>query len=169
MCIEEKYKLLEKRKNSKKYLEENIALKHQKYFKIEGKRIIRNEEEIENSIFKSGSIVFIVQGKKLKREEILETYRNRDKIEKEINVLKNQIDSKRLRAHNKDTTNGRLFIKFIALIQHASIKNIVKKDEKLSKYSISEIMSELKKLKINLFDKENIFLTELTKKTKTYF
>ncbi len=96
-------------------------------------------------------------------------YRNRDKIEKDIDSLKNQIDGKRLRAHNKYTSNGRLFVKFIASIQHSKIMNIIKNDEKLKKYSLCEIMSELKKLKRNYFDENNTFLSELTKKQKLIF
>ena len=46
---------------------------------------------------------------------------------------------------------------------------VIKKDDKLKKYSINEIMAELKKLKINSFDKGNQFLTELSKKQKLIF
>ncbi len=62
----------------------------------------------------------------------------------------------------QDTTNGRLFVKFIALIQHSKIMSIIKNDKKLKKYSLREIMSELKKLKLNCFHQNNTFLSELT-------
>ena len=47
--------------------------------------------------------------------------------------------------------------------------SIIKNDEKLKKYSLCEIMSELKKLKLNCFDENNTFLSELTKKQKLIF
>ncbi len=47
--------------------------------------------------------------------------------------------------------------------------SVVKNDEKLKKYSLNEIMAELKKLRVNSFEKENTFLTELTKKQKLIF
>ncbi len=47
--------------------------------------------------------------------------------------------------------------------------NIIKNDKKLKKYSLCEIMSELKKLKCNCFDSNDIFLSELTKKQKLIF
>jgi len=47
--------------------------------------------------------------------------------------------------------------------------NVIKEDQKLKKYSINEIMAELKKIKINSFDGENKFITELSKKQKLIF
>lgn len=167
--IESKFKAFENNEESKKYLEDNIQTKYKKYFKSEGKSILRNEEVIENAIFRAGTIIFVINGKKLSNLEIIQSYRNRDKIEKEINALKNQIDTKRIRAHNKNTANGRLFVKFIALIQHSKIMNVIKKNEKLKNYSLSEIMSELKKLKLNCFNADDKFLSELTKKHKLIF
>ncbi len=125
--------------------------------------IVRNEKEIKDAIFRTGMIIFVVNGKNLNKVEVIQNYKNRDKIKKDIDSLKNQIDGKRLRAHNKYTSNGRLFVKFIALIQHSKIMNIIKNDEKLKKYSLCEIMSELKKLKRNCLDENNTFLSELTK------
>ena len=47
--------------------------------------------------------------------------------------------------------------------------NVIKKDKNLKKYSINEIIAELKKLKVNVFDAKNTILTELTKKQKLIF
>lgn len=167
--IEEKIKPFRDEKSCEKYFENDIQTKYKKYFKIEGKTIIRDEELIEDSIFRAGMSIFIVHGKKLSNTDILKTYRGRDQIEKEISSLKHQIDTKRLRSHNQDTTNGRLFIKFIALIQHSKILSTIKNDDKLKKYSFREIMLELKKLKLNYFGEDKIILTELTKKQKLIF
>ena len=152
-----------------KYLENNINCKYKKYFHIKGTSIASNPHEIEESIFRSGTFVLLVHGQELSNLQIIETYRNRDSVEKDINSLKNHLDTQRIRAHSQDTSNGRLFIKFIALIVHSRIMSVIKKDEKLKKYSIHEIMAELKKLKVNSFDKENKFLTEMSKKQKLIF
>jgi len=45
----------------------------------------------------------------------------------------------------------------------------IKNDPKLKKYSLNEIMAELKKLKINSFNQEKKFLTEISKKQKLIF
>ena len=154
---------------SQKYFENNMLAQYAKYFQVNNQFIIKNQEEIENSIFKAGIIIFIVHGKKLDKVQIIESYRNRDRVEKDINSLKNYIDTNRIRAHNQDTANGRLFVKFIALIIRTKIMNVIKKDKHLKNYSINEIIAELKKLKVNLFDDKNKFLTEFTKKQKLIF
>jgi len=167
--LEEKFKIFKNSEESQNYLENNIPSRYTKYFNVKGRAIVRNEKAIEDNIFRAGTMIFIVHGQNLSNSEIIQSYRNRDTIEKEINTIKNHIDTKRLRAHNIDTANGRLFVKFLALIQHSKIMNVIKKDEKLKKYSLCEIMEELKKLKINSFDKENRFVTELSKKQKLIF
>lgn len=172
MEIEKGLKKLNPFKNKKeceKYIENNITGKYKKYFKITDQSITKNLEEIENAIFRAGTMILILHGKKIDRAQVLELYRNRDSIEKVINSLKNHIDTKRIRAHNQDTANGRLFIKFIALIIITKIMNVIKNDKKLKKYSINEIMAELKKLKMNSFDENYKFLTEFTKKQKLIF
>ena len=170
--IEQNIKKIKPFKNNKeaeKYIDNNIIGKHKKYFKVKNRSIIKNLEEIENAIFRAGTIVMICYGKRIDKIKILDFYRNRDSVEKEINSLKNHIDTKRIRAHNQDTANGRLFVKFIALIIISKIINVIKKDKKLKKYSTNEIMSELKKLKMNSFDENHKFLTEFTKKQKLIF
>lgn len=156
-------------KDGKHYLENNINCNYQKYFKIENKVIIKNLDAIEDAIFRAGTFILVVHGKDLNNEQIIESYRNRDRVEKEINSIKNQIDTKRLRAHNQDTAQGRLFIKFLSLIVTTKIMNVIKEDQKLKKYSINEIMAELRKLKVNSFDGQNKFMTELSKKQKLIF
>jgi transposase len=164
-----KASFFESDKDCKNYLEKNVTCKYQKYFKIENKLIVKDIDAIENAIFRAGTFIFVVHGKDLNNEQIIEAYRNRDRIEKDINSMKNQIDTKRIRAHNQDTAQGRLFIKFLSLIVTTKIMNVIKEDKKLKKYSINEIMAELKKIKINSFDGENKFITELSKKQKLIF
>jgi len=162
-------KSLDNLEKSQQYLENNIHCKYKKYFCIENDTITRNNDEIEEAIFRAGSFVLLSHGQKLSNLQIIEAYRNRDCVEKDINSLKNHLDTSRIRAHNKDTANGRLFIKFIALITHSKIMDTIKNDPKLKKYSLNEIMAELKKLKINSFNQEKKFLTEISKKQKLIF
>ena len=132
-------------------------------------KIVRNNEEIENAIFRSGSFILATNKKDISNIKIIDSYRNRDSVEKDIDSLKNHLDLKRLRSHNKDTANGKLFIKFISLIIYNHISKNIKKEQKLKHNSFKEILLELKKLKINSFDKKNQFLTEISKKQKLIF
>ena len=165
----EKLNPFKNKKECEKYIENNIIGKYKKYFKATNKTITRNLKEIENAIFRAGTIILLLHGEEIDKIQLLEIYRNRDSIEKSINSLKNHMDTKRIRAHNQDIANGRLFVKFIALIVITKIMSVIKKDKKLKKYSINEIMAELKKLKINTFDENCKFLTEFTKKQKLIF
>ncbi len=60
-------------------------------------------------------------------ESILSFYR--DEVEKIFDTLKNDFDGKRLRSHSKETIDGRLFTKFIALILHSALENHMIRNE----------------------------------------
>ena len=164
--LESKHKLLEKKVDDEKYLEETIPAKYQKYYKVEKGKIKRNTEKISDMIFQSGSMILVVSGKKMTKETIIESYRTRDKIEKEIEKLKNQIDCKRLRSHKKNTSSGRLFVKFISMIESGAIMNCLKRNNDTKHYSLKEAMLELRKIKISSLDRETYFVSELTSKQK---
>ncbi len=51
-------------------------------------------------------------------EQALKIYRMKDSVEKIFDALKHDLDCKRLKTHRSDTTNGKLFVIFIALILH---------------------------------------------------
>ena len=155
----------------KKYMGDNFPKKYIKYFKFDeaAQKIVRNVKTIEESLRSAGFFIFLVDGEAMTKERVLDMYRNRDAIEKVFDRMKNRMDGNRIRAHNQYTADGRLFIKFISLIIYSSLINVVKKDKQLSKYSINEIIAELKKLKINTFDKRHVFLSELSKKQKIIF
>ena len=155
----------------KEYLMTHVPSKYLPYFKLDGKskKIVKNDTAIEHAILKAGSFIMVVHGQSLAPFEIVDTYRNRDAVEKDIYALKNQMDGKRIRAHNIDTALGRLFVKFIALITYSKILSVIKSCKKLAHYSINELMAELKKLKVNAFNKNKPFLTELSKKQKLIF
>jgi len=52
----------------------------------------------------------------ISNSDVLETYRRKDTIEKGFHDLKNHIDMKRLRTHSSNTTDGKMFCTFIAMI-----------------------------------------------------
>ena len=52
-------------------------------------------------------------------------------------------------SNNDDTANGRLFVKFLAMIIRAQILKIIKKHKILKHYSVKQMFAELKKIKVN--------------------
>jgi transposase len=69
------------------------------------------------------------------------------------------MDGDRLRSHSKYSMDGRLFIKFIALIIYMQITKAVKDNKLFEKYSISELLRELAKLKITYLNNVDPVIT----------
>jgi hypothetical protein len=72
--------------------------------------IRRNTRALSQRMATMGAILMLTNHTDLNREKILELYRRKDYLEKTFDVLKNELDGKRLRGHSKDVINGRLFI-----------------------------------------------------------
>lgn len=83
----------------------------------------------------------------LERENILDYNLQKDQVEKIFVTKKNEFDGKRYRYHSFDPIEGRLFIKFIALICNEALDRILRTGE-LKQLSIREIMYELSRLKL---------------------
>ena len=62
--------------------------------------------------------------------------------------------------------DGKLFIKFITLILHSKISQIMHKKDLYKKYSMQDVLREFKKIRLNRFDDDNVSLSELSKKQK---
>ena len=74
--------------------------------------------------------------------EVLNLYRQRDQVEKMFDIFKNEMDGDRLRSHSQYNTDGRLFIKFVALILYAEVSRIMKKEKLFDNYTVKELFSE---------------------------
>ncbi|MDR3204820.1 MAG: transposase [Deltaproteobacteria bacterium] len=82
----------------------------------------------------------------LDSSQILAKYRRKDVIEKSFDDLKNHISMKRMRTHKTDTTDGKLFCSFIALIVASELdvnfKNFMNK-KSISKEGIIREMEKI--------------------------
>ena len=140
------------------------------YFRFDrfSKKIERNNKAIEKAITRLGTFV-IATNEEMSRETVLLYYRKKDMIEKMFDIVKNEMDGNRLRAHNHTTMEGRLFIKFIALILYCEIYKTLKKYDLFKKFTIKEMIYELRKLKITSIKEQPPILTEMTKRHKQIF
>jgi len=132
-------------------------------------QITRKPQIISGHVTRFGVTIMLTNRLKLRREDILDLYLRYDHVEKIFDILKNEFDSKRLKSHSKETIDGRLFTKFIALILYTALEKIVKQNEQLKKYSVREIIYELKKIKIVEMSDGNLYLTEISKRQKNIF
>jgi transposase len=102
-------------------------------------------------------------------DKIHSIYKDKDIIEKGFDDLKNHIDMKRLRTHNDDTTNGKMFCAFISLIAVSSIaeklRNINKQRGK-RRLSKRGLISELEKIKVISLSEGQKLMNSLTKKQR---
>jgi len=94
----------------------------------------------------------------------LQVYRDKDVVEKCFDDLKNQLDMKRLRMHSSATTDGRLFVQFIALIYVSALRKEMRKSDLIKHYTVRELLQETETLvKIKYSGKYGCILTEMTK------
>jgi len=173
LALEEKLKN-KKFKTLKKYLEcrnSNIPEKYREYFKWNKTifQVEKNIKKIKTFLSKMGCFILLTNQEGMDKFEVLNIYRQRDQVEKIFNILKNEMDGDRLRAHSQYNTEGRLFVKFIALIVYAEITRVMKAKKLFKKFSIKELFAELKKLKITHIEKNAPFLSELSKKQRIIF
>jgi transposase len=82
---------------------------------------------------------------------ILNIYRRKDKIEKGFDDIKNYIDMKRIRTHSDNSTRGKTFCAFIALIAASQIAETLHAFNQSSghrRLSKINLVSELEKIKV---------------------
>lgn len=143
------------------------------FFDVRGKEgqleIIRKTKALSQRIAKMGTTIMLTNHKGIEREKVLTLYRRKDYLEKTFDALKNECDGKRLRGHSKDVINGRLFIKFISLILYSGIGNKMREKDLFKRYTLREIMYELKKLRIVEMHNGKSYLTEISKRQRGLF
>ena len=160
----------ENKKQFEEYRETEIPSGLKDYFRFDRstKKAKRNNKAIEKSIARFGTFV-IATNYEMSKENVLSYYRKKDMIEKMFDIFKNEMDGNRLRSHNHTTMEGRLFIKFITLILYCEIHKTLKKNDLFKKFTIKEMICELRKLKITSIAEQPPILTELTKRHKQIF
>ena len=167
-CQQHKF---EKLKDYLDFKKNNIPKKYQDYMKLNkaSMKIEKNTRKIKQRFATMGSFILATNQKKLSQEKVLTYYRNKDSIEKIFDIVKNEMDGNRLRAHGKYVTDGRFFIKFIALIIYMEIVKRMRDKKLFDRYTVKELFAELRKLKINELSNKNTFLSEVTKKQRAIF
>ncbi len=169
LSIKEKIlsKKFEKMKDYLEFRNNCIPEKYLQYFKLNRKTgcIELNHRNIKNYLIKSGYFVLLSNSEKIKKECLLERYRNRDTVEKLFDVEKNELDGNRLRVHSQYNADGRIFIKFIALIIYSKISSIMKKKKLFEKFTLKEMLAEMSKIRCSDFDGKSI-VSEISKTQK---
>lgn len=129
-----------------------------------GKKISFNIEAINKYINRYSGFQALLSNSIKDPIKALQLYRDKDVIEKCFDDLKNQLDMKRLRMHNSATSDGRLFIQFIALIYISALRKKMRESDLIKHYTVHELLQETETLsKIKYSGRYGYIFTEMTK------
>jgi transposase len=128
------------------------------------KSLLKNDVKIKEHTAKLGYFIIMTNEENIDKQTVLHYYRDKDKVEKIFNAVKNEMDGDRLRSHSRYNTDGRLFIKFIALIIYMQITKVMREKKLFEKYSIQELLRELAKIKITCLQNIDPVKSEISKK-----
>jgi transposase len=171
--IESQYKerKFDSKKEAQTFIDSEIPEKLRAFFRWDNtsKLIVKNDSGIKGYMSKLGYFIIITNDPNMDKHTVLYYYRDKDKVEKIFNTVKNKMDGDRLRAHSKYCMDGRLFIKFIALIIYMYITKVMRDKKLFEKYSCSELLRELAKLKITYLNMHDPVISEISKKQSQIF
>jgi len=169
---------LEEKVITKNFHDKNAVTKYlssfykgsEKFFDINIKNnktiLSRKDKVITRYIDRMGNTIILTNSFAVDKKDILYFYKKKDYLEKMFDILKHELDGKRLRGHSKEVIEGRLFVKFITLILYSAISQVMREKKLFQKYSVKELIFELKKLRTVEMTDGKSFLTEVSKRQK---
>lgn len=129
----------------------------------------RKDKAISRLTNRMGHTIILTNDMTIERDKILSLYKARDFVEHLFDILKNEIRENRLRVSSRVSMEGRLFIIFLSLILYAALDNRMREKSLYKKYSVSEVLHELKKLRYVEMTSGKTYLTEITKKQRLIY
>jgi transposase len=148
-----------------------LSKRFSNYFVIEeqSKSTIKyklDERKIDERLSRAGFYILLCVDSEITTGEVVKTYKERNVIEVNFNQLKNDLDFRRLKTHYDKTTDGKVFVGFLALILRSSMVRMIKGHDITKKYTCMKVQLELRKIRlITMTDKSKI-LSKITKTQK---
>jgi transposase len=127
----------------------------------------RKLEVINMKLKQCGFFILFTNKSEYSSFEVIDMYRQKDIIEKHFDLFKNWLELYRLRTHNIKTTEGKIFIGFIALIIRSNMLYRLKNNEFTKKLTFEKILIELKKIRVVIMSDMSENLMTLTRTQKT--
>jgi len=128
--------------------------------------IKRNKTKINEHTANMGYLVIATNAQQMERHVVLHHYRDKDKVEKIFDGVKNHTDGNRMRVHSGYNLEGKLFVRYIAMILYMYIIKVMREKKLFEKYSIREMIKELAKIKMIKHENMEPFISEISKKQK---
>ena len=98
--------------------------------------------------------------------DALETYRNKDLVEKAFNNLKERLNLRRVAVSSEKSLDGKLFVQFIALIFLSYMTRKMRENKLFRKYTLHELLDELDLIECFETPGRRLQIGEVTKKQK---
>ncbi len=128
-------------------------------------KLARDNAYVKAKILRFGFFALVTNDESMGRDEILVNYRNKDQVEKVFDLLKNEMDGNRLRAHSQLNVDARMFINFLALIIESELVRKMRKAKLFKRYTVRELLAELRKIKHTKVNDE-VIISEISKKQR---
>jgi len=143
--------LWEERLAQLKQLTIREAKRYRAYFTVElandGSFAYRRDYDKIDAAALNNGYFCILTNTDMDSSEVLGVYRRKDMLEKGFDDLKNHIDMKRMHTHTTATTDGKLFLAFIALIAISELQTKLNKMMREKSWSKDTVIAELEKIK----------------------
>jgi len=123
-------------------------------------------DKVDEKLERAGIFILLSSKPGLSSSEVLKIYRDRDAVEKNFEQFENRLDFKRIRTHWTKTTEGKMFVGFLALILRSYMGRILKIDSLTKKLTFEKILIEVRKIKIVTLSDMSEVLVPLTKLQK---
>lgn len=157
-------------RNLKRYPENKLS-RYSKYFII--KRHTDDDrfdftvdtEKIDRLCQQKGFFLIFTTDKDSSHDDILYHYRAKDAAEKLFDQLKVDMEGARIRTHNEKTTNGKIFVLFLALIIRTYMLRKLKKQVQ-NPVSLKKVINKLTNISVIVTSGKARFTKALTKEQK---
>lgn len=127
-------------------------------------RIERKPHAIAMATARMGYTVVLRSQLGASAEEALLDYRCKDRVEKLFDMLKNELDQRRMHTGVNESVQGRLVVAFAALILHAALEEKMRQAGLLHKMTVAEVLAQLRKIKAVRTCTGRRFLLEISKR-----
>lgn len=128
--------------------------------------LARKRNALTARLNQAGKMILITNNNKLAKTEVLSLYRQKDNVEKMFDIMKNEIDDARLHVQSRAAMEGSFFILFVSLILYAELTSRMQSAQLFKKYTVTEIIGELKKVRVVTMSHGAPYLTEISKKQR---
>ena len=129
----------------------------------------RKAKVISSLLNRMGKMILLTNDGQLKRDELLLWYHRKDSLEKLFDIMKNELEEGRLWTGSKEAMQGRLFVNFLSIVLYAALSQQMKEAQLYQSFSVSEVLYELKKLKLVELSNGKSLLTEISKRQRILY